>query len=172
MEIADMRRNFPWLLFAMLLTGSPAFAQAHSRPATAADFTGVFQLLEFPESQQPKLLKKNPWQSVCQFFGHYPGGYWLHQETSVGACANKIPESKPTLPQTVEWVVAEAGFIALNRLDVKTHEIWKVDRINNDTNLGGVNLVKGDLIMQLIDKDTKQVAFVRLLRKLHDAKGT
>ena len=41
----------------------------------------MFQLLPYPSEKQPKVLTENPWPAPCQFFGHYPDGYWLHPQT-------------------------------------------------------------------------------------------
>src|SRR6185295_10740537 len=88
---------------AALAVPHDAAAQAKSRPATAADFTGVFQLLPYPSERQPKFFKENPWPAPCQFFGHYPGGYWLHEQQTQfkqgqpqpGACKSAVPAKKP-----------------------------------------------------------------------------
>jgi hypothetical protein len=158
-------------VFAALLIPHDAGAQAKSRPATAADFAGVFQLLPYPDEKQPRFLKANPWPAACQFFGHYPGGYWLHQQqTHFGqaqpqsaACKNSIPAKKPALPQTVEWKQVKDGFFLIDRSDYKVQELWKVDRVNGPTNLDGTNLNEGDIIMQLLDRNGKQFIWIRLM---------
>lgn len=88
------RRLHSFLTIA-LLGGllAPGYAQEKTRPATAADFVGVFRLLDYPLQNQPKILKP-PWPSPCQFFGHYPDGYWLHQESRGGhARIGSLPRS-------------------------------------------------------------------------------
>jgi hypothetical protein len=74
---------------------APATALDKTGPATGADFIGVFRLLDYPLASQPKGLKEAPWRSACQFFGHYPDGYWLHQQTEAGTCTSAIPATSP-----------------------------------------------------------------------------
>jgi len=153
-----------------------ANAQAKSRPATAIDFTGVFQLLPYPIEKQPKFLKGNPWPAPCQFFGHYSGGYWLHEQQTqlqqgqpqAGACKTSIPKKKPALPQTVTWRLIKDGFFVIDRSDYKIQELWKVDRINAPANVDNINLNEGDIIMQMLDRSGKQIIWIRLLSRVGD----
>lgn len=162
-----MRTLLHWLLAAAGFTViAGATAQDRTRPATASDFVGVFRLLDYPIQAQPKILKDPLWTAPCQFFGHYPDGYYLHQQTQGGACANAIPAAKPTMPQTVHWKLLQDGAILIDRRDYKIQEIWKVDRVNRASNIANVNLNEGDLIMQLLDRDLKQVLWIRLLRRV------
>src|SRR5262245_55693565 len=103
---------------AVVGAASGAGAQDKTRPATTLDFTGVFRLLDFPADQQPKILKESPWPVTCQFFGHYPDGYWLHRQRQGGACTNSIPRTKPALPETVHWSMLRDGFVLIDRKDV------------------------------------------------------
>jgi len=170
-----MNRGFVSTLFvAVLLAGGnlAASAQDKTRPATASDFVGVFRLLSYPIQQQPKILKQPLWTSSCQFFGHYPDGYWLHQQTEGSTCANAVPSVKPRLPQTVQWRLIKDGFVVIDRKDHKIQEVWKVDRINRASNIANVNLNEGDIIMQLLDRELKQVLWVRLLRRIGNASNT
>jgi hypothetical protein len=146
-----------------------ASAQDRTRPASATDFVGVFRLLDYPMQAQPKILKEPLWTNPCQFFGHYPDGYYLHQQTTGAACSNGIPPSKPALPQTVHWKLLRDGVVLVDRSDHKIPELWKVDRVNRASNISGVNLNEGDVIMQLLDRDLKQVLWVRLLRRVGNA---
>lgn len=154
-----------------------ASAQGKSRPATASDFTGIFQLLPYPNEKQPKFFNENPWPAPCQFFGHYPGGYWLHEQQTqfkqgqpqAGACKNSVPTKKPVLPQTVTWKPIKDGFFVIDRSDYKTQELWKVDRINAPTNVDNINLNEGDIIMQMLDRSGKQFIWIRLLRRVGDS---
>jgi hypothetical protein len=138
-----MTRTLLIALLAVIWVNQGAYAQARSRPATASDFTGVFELIEYPPDQQPKYFKENPWPAPCQFFGHYPDGYWLHQQQTAlrkararsGSCTNTITSRKPALPQTVSWKMLRDGFVLIDRADYKVQEIWKVDHINGPTHL-------------------------------------
>jgi hypothetical protein len=99
-------------------------------------------------------------------------GYWLHQQSQGRTCANAIPSKKPALPQTVQWQLLRDGTILIDRKDFKIQEVWKVDRINRPSNIAGINLNEGDIIMQLLDKDLKQVLWIRLLRRTGPASDT
>ena len=174
-----MMRTFLVALLALSWVNQGAYAQAKSRPATAADFAGVFQLIDYPPEQQPKYFKENPWPAPCQFFGHYPDGYWLHQQQTAlrktqaqsGSCTNAIPSKKPAIPQTVSWKMLKDGFVLIDRADYKVQEIWKVDHVNGPTHLDTINLNRGDLILQLLDRSGKQLVWIRLLRRLGDARN-
>ena len=154
------------------LVVSPTIAQEKTRPATVSDFAGVFSLLDYPTGNQPKLLKENPWPAACQFFGHYPDGYWLHQQSQGRACTNTIPPAKPSLPQTVRWKLIRDGLVLIDRTDFRMQEVWKVDRVNRPTHLGQTNLNEGDILMQLLDREGKQIVWVRLLRRIGDTRSS
>ena len=160
------------LTLAAALSGiaAPAAAQDKTRPATAPDFTGVFRLLDFPVAEQPKILKESPWPATCQFFGHYPDGHYLHQQSQgSAACASAITRTRPGLPQTVQWSMLRDGFVLIDRKDFKIKELWKVDRVNRPSNVAGINLNEGDVLMQLLDNEGKRILWIRLLRRLGDA---
>lgn len=164
------------VLALSFLVAVPAFAQAQkpqqpqsrARPATAADFTGVFRLLPVP-LVEPTSSRPNPFPAACQYFGHYPDGAWLHQQQSDGLCVSEIPPSKPAAPGAVAWKLAKDGYVIIDRKEFKVQELWKVDRISGPSNLGGVNLNAGDLMMQLIDYRTRDIIWVRLLRRVGNA---
>ena len=165
--------RFLFVILAALLLQQEAGAQGKSRPATAADFTGVFRLLPFPDARQPRQLKENPWPAPCQYFGHYPGGYWLHQQQTrfdkdgkprAAECKSTIPGKKPGLPQTVTWKPLKDGLVLIDRADFKVQELWKVDRVNGPTHIDDINLNEGDLIMQMINKNGDFI-WIRLLRR-------
>ncbi|MET0918059.1 MAG: hypothetical protein ABWY07_06495 [Burkholderiales bacterium] len=167
-----MRRGLLHIVSIIALAGAlPAAgnAQDKSRPATAADFVGVFRLIDYPLEQQPKVLKQPIWTSRCQFFGHYPDGYWLHQETHAGTCTSGVPSKKPGLPQTVQWKFLSDGAVLIDRKDAKIRELWKVDRVTRPTHIDKINLIDGDIIMQLLDVERKHILWVRLLRRIGDA---
>lgn len=86
-------------------------------------------------------------------------------------CKASIPAKKPALPQTVAWKQIKDGFFLIDRSDYKVQELWKVDRINGPSNLDGINLNEGDIIMQLLDRTGKQVIWIRLMRKIGTANG-
>ena len=150
---------------------APAPALDKTRPATGFEFIGVFHLLDYPLASQPKVLKEAPWRSACQFFGHYPDGYWLHQQTEAGSCTSAIPRTKPALPLTVKWTLVRSGFVLIDRKDRNLQEVWKLDRVNRPLSIGKTNLNEGDLVMQLLDKDLKAVLWIRLLRRVGDARS-
>ena len=166
-------------LLVLIWANQGAYAQAKSRPATAADFTGIFELIDYPPDRQPKYFKENPWPAPCQFFGHYPDGYWLHQQQTAlrrgqvqpGTCTNTVPSQQPALPQTVSWKMLKEGFVLVDRTDYKVQEIWKVDHIDGPTHIDAINLNRGDIIMQLLDRTGKQLVWIRLLRRVGDTGG-
>lgn len=75
-----------------------------------------------------------------------------------------IPTSRPLEQQPK--ILIRGGTILIDRRDFKIQEIWKVDRVNRPSNIAGINLNEGDIIMQLLDKDLKQILWVRLLRRI------
>jgi len=64
------------------------------------------------------------------------------------------------------------GFVLIDRKDFKIKEVWKVDRVNRPSNIAGINLNEGDILMQLLDNELKQILWVRLLRRIGDASNT
>src|SRR4030095_8994528 len=174
-----MMRTLLLALLALTWVDQGAYAQAKSRPATASDFAGVFQLIDYPLEQQPRHFKENPWPAPCQFFGHYPDGYWLHQQQTAlreaqaqsAGCRNAIPSNKPALPQTVRWKMLKDGFVLIDRADYRVQEIWKVDHMNAPTHLDTINLNRRELIMQLLDRTGKQLVWIRLLRRVGDVRN-
>lgn len=47
-----------------------------------------------------------------------------------------------------------------------------MDRVNRPSNIANINLNEGDIIMQLLDRELKQVLWVRLLRRVGDARNS
>lgn len=161
-------------IFAAFFMQHDVGAQAKTRPASSTDFAGIYQLLPYPNEKQPKVLKENPWPAPCQFFGHYPDGYWLHEQIKLGqpkagACKSSLPAKKPALPQTVTWKPIKDGFFFIDRSDYKIQELWKVDRVNAPTHIDSINLNEGDIIMQMLDQSGKKIMWIRLLRRLGNA---
>ena len=163
-----MKRALTVLTLLLLSLGALAQSQ-FAKPADANSLPGVYQLIEFPDANQPKFLKQNPWPATCQFFGIYKNGYLLHQETHLGACSNQIPKAIPVAAQDVEWKFVQAGILSIARKDGKgVTQYWKVDKVTANTHLDKTNLSSGDLVMQLIGPEKKAV-WVRLLKKVGDA---
>ena len=146
--------------------GVPLFV-GHHHLGDTIHWVGRYR--DYPIEQQPKVLKQPIWTSRCQFFGHYPDGYWLHQETHAGTCTSGVPSKKPGLPQTVQWKFLSDGAVLIDRKDAKIRELWKVDRVTRPTHIDKINLIDGDIIMQLLDVERKHILWVRLLRRIGDA---
>src|SRR5262245_52850392 len=142
-----------------------AGSEPYAIPASSSDFTGIWRLLPLDPSADPKALKEDLWPATCQYFGHYSGGNWFHQQTHLGACNNQIPDLPYKFPVNVTWKMPQLGLVVIDRPDYKIKEVWKVDKITGDAHLGSTNLNKGDLIMQMIGKD-KRYIYVRLLRRV------
>ena len=156
-------------LTTLLLSQSVLAQSQYAKPADANSLPGVYQLIEFPDANQPKFLKSNPWPANCQFFGIYKNGYLLHQETRVGSCSNQIPRAIPVTAQGVEWKFVQTGILSIARKDGKgVTQYWKVDKVIANTHLDKINLNSGDLMMQLIGPEKKPV-WLRLLKKVGDA---
>jgi len=171
-ELGCSVRCFSTLLMIAALSFESAAAEEYSRPATEEDFAGIFKLLPYPFEDQPEALRdkiKDFWPADCQFFGHYRDGRHLQQQVHLGDCVNAIPASKPELPQVVTWKFVKPGFFLIERSDIKNYsELWKVDRVNRNTHLGAINLSQSDLVMQMLNKQTLEILWARILQKIGD----
>ena len=65
-----MKRLLIAISFLLVFRGVAAQSQ-YAQPADGDSLPGVYQLADFPEANQPKFLKTNPWPASCQFFGIY-----------------------------------------------------------------------------------------------------
>jgi hypothetical protein len=149
------------LLLGILRRCAAMPTHRQSRPATAVDFTGVFQMLPLPTSATQVLRKIRG--LPLPFFAHYSGGYWLHeQQTQLQR--NRKPAHARTLHTETSRLFrrplreADKGRLLRDRpSDYKIQELWKVDRINAPANVDNVNLNEGDIIMQMLDRSGKQI---------------
>jgi hypothetical protein len=80
------------------------------------------------------------------------------------------PEARATANRS--WKLLRDGTVLIDRKDHKIQELWKVDRVNRPSNIANINLNEGDIIMQLLDRELKQVLWVRLLRRVGDARNS
>ncbi len=159
------------IIVMLIITTNQASAQL-ALPAKFENILGQWKVINIPQNMQPSNIGNKFWPAKCQFIQFYKDKYMMHISKEILSlkkdnnekCEYSFPINRPEEVNTVTWGMQD-GYIKIVRSDFKVTEYWKVDRINSDTNLGSINLNKGDLMMQLVDTKTRKLAWIRILRK-------
>ena len=168
-----------WIVaLSLLLAGAPVFAQVETgeKNATAQDIQGEWQLLPLPEAMQIKILPSNPWPSECQYYSYGRAGDLRSIEKLKGPCdvmsAAQLREAMKKVPAVVSWkydfsVSHQKGILIITRSDNKDYmEVWEPHIVDKAFAKGGEQFLVGDLVLYLADMESKQLVWVRHLRKL------
>ena len=162
----------------LLLGCAVAHAQADSGEVNAAaeDIQGEWQLLPMPDGMQFKVLQFNPWPSECQYFSYTQTGGLKSIEKLKAPCdvmsAAQLRETVKNVPAVVSWkydfsVSHQKGILIITRSDKKDYmEVWEPHVVDKAFAKGGEQFLEGDLILYLADMESKQLVWVRHLRKL------
>ena len=166
------------LALGLLVGCASAFAQADTgeRNATAADIQGEWQLLPMPDAMQFKVLPFNPWPSECQYFSYAPTGDLKSIEKLKAPCdvmtAAQLRETVRNVVVVASWkydfsASHQKGILIVTRSDKKDYmEVWEPHIVDKAFAKGGEQFLAGDLILYLADMESKQLVWVRHLRKL------
>ena len=168
------------MALSLLLGGVPmsVFAQADTgeKNATAEDIQGEWQLLPLPDAMQIKVLQSNPWPSECQYYSYARTGDLKSIEKLKAPCAvmsaAQLRETVKNVPAVVSWkydfsVSHQKGILIITRSDRKDYmEVWEPYVVDKAFAKGGEQFLAGDLILYLADMESKQLVWVRHLRKL------
>jgi hypothetical protein len=163
---------------SLLLGGAPVFAQADAgeKNATPEDIQGEWQLLPMPDAMQFKVLPFNPWPSECQYFSYTQKGDLKSIEKLKAPCdvisAAQLRETLKNVPAVAFWkydfsTSHQKGILIVTRSDKKDYmEVWEPHLVDKAFAKGGEQFLAGDLILYLADMESKQLVWVRHLRKL------
>jgi hypothetical protein len=166
------------VVLSLLLGGAPVFAQADGGEinATAADIQGEWQLLPMPDAMQFKVLPFNPWPSECQYFSYAQTGDLKSVEKLKAPCnvmtSAQLREKVKNVPAVASWkydfsASHQKGILIVTRSDKKDYmEVWEPHIVDKAFAKGGEQFLAGDLILYLADMESKQLVWVRHLRKL------
>ena len=166
------------LVSCLLLGGAPVFAQAVGGEinATAEDIQGEWQLLPMPDAMQIKILPFNPWPSACQYFSYTQTGNLKSIEKVKAPCdvmsAAQLRKALKNVPAVASWkydfsTSHKKGILIVTRSDKKDYmEVWEPHIVDKAFAKGGEQFLAGDLILYLADMESKQLVWVRHLRKL------
>jgi len=168
-----------WIVaLSLLLGGASVFAQADTgeKNATAEDIQGEWQLLPLPDAMQIKLLPSNPWPSECQYFSYTQTGDLKNIEKVKAPCdvmsAAQLREALKNVPAVASWkydfsTSHKKGILIVTRSDKKDYmEVWEPHIVDKAFAKGGEQFLAGDLILYLADMESKQLVWVRHLRRL------
>jgi hypothetical protein len=166
------------VVLSLLLGGAPVFAQADGGEinATAADIQGEWQLLPMPDAMQFKVLPFNPWPSECQYFSYAQTGDLKSVEKLKAPCnvmtSAQLREKVKNVPAVASWkydfsASHQKGILIVTRSDKKDYmEVWEPHIVDKAFAKGGEQFLAGDLILYLADMESKQLVWMRHLRKL------
>ena len=166
------------ITLSLLLGGAPVFAQADTgeKNATAEDIQGEWQLLPLPDAMQLTILSSNPWPSECQYYSYARTGELKSIEKLKAPCdvmsAAQLRETVKNVPAVVSWkydfsASHQKGILIVIRSDKKDYmEVWEPHIVDKAFAKGGEQFLEGDLILYLADMESKQLVWVRHLRKL------
>jgi hypothetical protein len=166
------------ITLSLLLGGAPVFAQADTgeKNATSEDIQGEWQLLPLPDAMQLKILSSNPWPSECQYYSYARTGDLKSIEKLKAPCdvmsAAQLRATVKNAPAVVSWkydfsASHQKGILIVTRSDKKDYmEVWEPHIVDKAFAKGGEQFLEGDLILYLADMESKQLVWVRHLRKL------
>jgi hypothetical protein len=178
MRVDSMFHTRALLVLSLLLVAAPVFAQADAgeKNATPEDIQGEWQLLPMPDAMQFKVLQFNPWPSECQYFSYTPTGDLRSIEKLKAPCdvisAAQLREKVKSVPIVASWKYDfsdshHKGILIITRRDKKDYmEVWEPHVVDKAFAKGGEQFIEGDLILYLADMESKQLVWVRHLRKL------
>jgi hypothetical protein len=162
----------------LLLGGAPAFAQADGGEinATPSDIQGEWQLIPMPDAMQFKILQFNPWPAECQYFSYAQTGELKSVEKLKAPCdvtsAAQFRATLKKVPAVASWkydfsTTHKKGILIVTRSDKQDYmEVWEPHLVDKAFAKGGEQFLAGDLILYLADMESKQLVWVRHLRKL------
>lgn len=147
------------------------------RNATEQEITGNWKLIPLPTEIEPKILKVNPWPAACQWYSYSSNGSLKSIGKNPAPCdsltAAQLVQTVSPVPAVVSWKydlspVYQKGIIIVTRSDVKGYaEYWEPHIVVTPFSKGGVDFLKGDLILYLVNLRTHQIEWIRHLRKLN-----
>ncbi len=150
--------------------------EAFERNATAAEITGNWQLLPLPDSAEPKLLKTNPWPAGCQWFSYSSSGSLKSIDKTNAPCeaisSAEFDKVLSDVGSVVSWKydlspIYQKALIVVTRSDVKAYaEYWEPHIVTKPFSKDGVDFHEGDLILYLINMQTRRIVWIRHLRRL------
>jgi len=166
------------LVLSLFLAWASAYGQADGgeKNATPEDIQGEWQLLPLPDAMQFKILQSNPWPSECQYFSYSRAGGLKGIEKPKAPCdvmsAAQLREAVTRVPAVVSWtydfsVSHQKGILIVTRSDKKDYmEVWEPHVVEKAFAKGGEQFLAGDLVLYLADMESKQLVWLRHLRKL------
>ena len=178
MGVDSQFRTRVFVVLGILLGCAVAHAQADSGEINAAaeDIQGEWQLLPMPDGMQFKVLPFNPWPAECQYFSYTQTGALKSVEKLKAPCdvmsAAQLRESLKKVPAVASWkydfsTSHQKGILIVTRSDKKDYmEVWEPHIVDKAFAKGGEQFLAGDLILYLADMESKQLVWVRHLRKL------
>ncbi|MGD9723788.1 MAG: hypothetical protein AB7O59_04445 [Pirellulales bacterium] len=158
----------------LLLLASPAKADdrvpAGSRPATAADLVGNWQVVQWSTMVEASQL--GSYAAPYQWYGFDSDGA-LRSMTSnqLNANARQIRKTLENMPVGMRYAVPSAGKVETMQVDApNARESWRalmVTRSARDA-AAGIDLQQGDVVMTLLGAD-EQPLYTRQMRRLEAA---
>lgn len=174
------------LLFAacLLLAGRIEAAPPQVHLTTDKEFVGVWKSIPVPLSQQPAESQGRPFlQGNCNYVVHGADNSWAvvaiesfpgneQKALSCNLAAKEVTTQAALLPDNLHfrWEHKDALFRMSN--PAGTGFVWSVQTVDGEGNIAvdaqstGVELKRGDLIMQMADRSLSKVLWRMVLRKV------
>ena len=179
-----LRARLFLLISCLLLAGRVAAAPPQVHLATEKEFVGVWKSIPVPISQQPAESQTHPFlQGACNYVVQGADNTWAvvviesypGNEQKVLSCnltAKEVTAQVALLPDNLRfrWERKDALFRMTN--PAGTGFVWSVQMADGDGNIAvdaqspGVDLKRGDLIMQMADRSLSKVLWRMVLRRV------
>lgn len=172
-----MSIRFILALIPLGLWWHQSFAQAGSeRNAKEQEIIGNWYLVSLPPAVQPKTFNTDPWPSACQWYAYASNGVLKNINKTPEPCDNmtsaQIESTMAHVPAVISWkydlsLVFNKALIIVTRSDVKDYaEYSEPHFVTNAYSIGDAQIQQGDLLLYLVNLQSKQITWIRHLRKL------
>ena len=170
-------RRYLLLALVTIAHATTVGAQPAERTATRQEIIGSWELVPVPDSLQPKIFKQNPWPAACQWYSYGADGtlnsFYKFRDPCEPTTAAELSSVFALFPPVVSWQydlgpVFGNALIIVKRTDVKDYaECWEPHYVARTfTARGGVEITQGDLLLYLVNMESKQIIWIRHLRRI------
>jgi len=157
-------------------TGQPQSGQAPYEATPAAqELVGDWALIPVPGTIQPKAIRINPWPAQCQWFMFAANGAVKSFDRMRAPCeemtATAFERAVALLPPAALWrydahPAEQKAFMLFETRDALYGESWEAHVVTQDFSRDGADFKAGDLLLYLTNMKTRQIVWIRHLRRL------
>jgi hypothetical protein len=153
----------------------PAPSQPYEVTPAAQELVGDWALIPVPGTIQPKAIRINPWPAQCQWFTFAANGGVKSFDRMHAPCeemtATSLERDVALLPLAAMWryearPAEQKAFMLFEARDTLYGEYWEAHVVTQDFSRDGADFKAGDLLLYLTNMKTRQIVWIRHLRRL------